>query len=77
MFFTPQSAGEMALSAQLKKTMELVRQFCFLHGLLGEKTVSADDVAILFPDASVQGKKERVRLRFDASYMQMAAGGKL
>jgi NitT/TauT family transport system substrate-binding protein len=77
MFYTPQAAVEMTLSAQIKKTMELVRQFCFLHHLLGEKTPSADDVAIQFPDSSIQGKKERVRLRFDASYMQMAAGGKL
>ena len=36
--------------------MELVRQFCFSHGLLGEKTKSADDVAIQFPDGSVLGK---------------------
>jgi NitT/TauT family transport system substrate-binding protein len=34
-------------------------------------------VAIRFPDGSVQGKKDRVRLRFDASYMELAAGGKL
>jgi NitT/TauT family transport system substrate-binding protein len=77
MFYTPQSAAEMTLSGQLKKTMELVRQFCALHGLLGEKTSSADDVAIRFPDGSIQGKPDRVRLRFDVSYMQQAAGGKL
>ena len=77
MFYTPQSAAEMAASAQIKTTMELVRQFCFSHGLLGDKTSSADDVAIRFPDGSIQGKKDRVRLRFDASYMQLAAGGKL
>jgi len=34
-------------------------------------------VAIRFPDGSIQGKRDRVRLRFDASYMQMAAEGKL
>jgi NitT/TauT family transport system substrate-binding protein len=77
MFYAPQSAADMTVSAQLKKTMELVRQFCASHGLLGEKTSSADDVAIRFPDGSVEGKAERVRLRFDASYMQMAMGGKL
>jgi NitT/TauT family transport system substrate-binding protein len=77
LFFTPQAAAEMATSAQLKKTMELVRQFCFTHGLLGDKTASADDVAIKFPDGTIEGKKERIRLRFDPTYMQMAAGGKL
>jgi NitT/TauT family transport system substrate-binding protein len=77
MFFTPQSAVEMATSEQLKKTMELVRQFCFSHGLLGEKTSSPDDVAVRFPDGSIEGKKDRVRLRFDPTFMQLAAGGKL
>src|SRR5579871_4307600 len=76
MFYTPQSAAEMAASAQIKTTMELVRQFCFSHGLLGDKTSSADDVAIRFPDGSIEGKKDRIRLRFEASYMQLAAGGK-
>ena len=77
LFYTAPSALEMTKSDQLKKTMELVRQFCFSHGLLGDKTSSPDDVAIRFPDGTVQGKKDRVRLRFDASYMELAAGGKL
>lgn len=77
MFYTPDSAVEMAMSQKLKTTMELVRQFCFAHGLLGDKTSSPDDVAVRFPDGSIEGKKDRVRLRFDVSYMQLAAGGKL
>jgi NitT/TauT family transport system substrate-binding protein len=77
MFFTSQSAVDMATSEQLKKTTELVRQFCFTHGLLGDKTSSPDDVAVRFPDGLIEGKKDRVRLRFDATYMQLAAGGKL
>ncbi len=77
MFYTPQSAVDQTTTGDLKKTMDLVRKFCFSHGLLGEKTASADDVAIQFPDASVLGKADRVRLRFNATYMQMAAQGKL
>ncbi len=77
LFYTPQSAAEFAQAAELKTKMDLVRQFCFRHGLLGENTASPDDVAVLYPDKTVQGKKDRVRLRFDASYMQMAAQGKL
>jgi NitT/TauT family transport system substrate-binding protein len=49
LFYTAPSAVEMTKSDQLKKTMELVRQFCFSHGLLGDKTSSPDDVAIRFP----------------------------
>ena len=77
MFYTPQSAVAQATGAELKNTMDLVRKFCFSHGLLGEKTASADDVAIRFADGSVLGKKDRVRLRFNPAYMQMAAQGKL
>jgi NitT/TauT family transport system substrate-binding protein len=77
MFLTPQSALQMAASPDLKKTMDLVRQFCFTHGLLGEKTKSADEVAIQFPDKSVLGKSDRVRFRFSTEFMQMAADGKL
>jgi NitT/TauT family transport system substrate-binding protein len=77
MFYTPQSAVQQTTSPDLKKTMDLVRKFCFSHGLLGEKTPSADDVAIQFPDGTALGKPDRVRLRFNPAYMQMAAQGKL
>ncbi len=77
MFYTPASAVQMMSAADLKKTMDLVRQFCFTHGLLGDKTKSPDDVAIQFPDKSTLGKPDRIRFRFNLDYMQMAAGGKL
>ena len=77
MFYTPQSAVDFGASPDLKQKMALVRQFCFDHGLLGANTKSVDDVAIRYPDSSVQGKPDRVRLVFDLSYMQMAAQGKL
>ena len=77
MFYEPQSAAEFGSSPMLKQKMALVREFCFDHGLLGEKTGTADDVAIRYPDGSVQGKADHVRLRFENTYMQMAAQGKL
>jgi NitT/TauT family transport system substrate-binding protein len=77
LFYTPQSALQMTSSPELKKTMDLVRNFCFTHGLLGEKTKSADDVAIQFADGGILGKRERVRFRFTTDYMQLAAEGKL
>ena len=44
-----------------------------------ELMVALDRVSatIKYPDGSVQGKTDRVRLVFDVSYMQMAAQGKL
>jgi NitT/TauT family transport system substrate-binding protein len=77
MFYTSQSAVQQASSPDLIKTMDLVRKFCFTHGLLGDKTASADDVAIQFADGSTLGKADRVRLRFNPVYMQAAAQGKL
>jgi NitT/TauT family transport system substrate-binding protein len=77
MFYTPQSAVEFGASANLKQTMDLVRRFCFDHGLLGSKSASADEVAIGYPDGFTQGKRDQIKLRFDVSYMQMAAQGKL
>jgi NitT/TauT family transport system substrate-binding protein len=77
MYYSPQSALQMASSPALKKTMDLVRQFCFTHGLLGDKTKSADDVAVQFPDGSVLGQAGRIRFRFNTTYMQLAAQGKL
>jgi NitT/TauT family transport system substrate-binding protein len=77
MFYTASSAVQFGKSPELKQKMGLVRQFCFDHGLLGANTKSVDDVGIRYPDGSTQGKADRVRLRFDTAYMEMAAQGKL
>jgi NitT/TauT family transport system substrate-binding protein len=77
LFSTPQTATQFAQGADLKQKMDLVRQFCFRHALLGQNIQSVDDVGILYPDGSIQGKRDRVRLRVDATYMQLAAQGKL
>jgi NitT/TauT family transport system substrate-binding protein len=77
MFYTPKEAADFGASPDLKQKMALVRQFCFDHGLLGASTKSVDDVAIKYPDGSVQGKADRVKFVFDVSFMQMAVQGKL
>jgi NitT/TauT family transport system substrate-binding protein len=77
MFYTPQEAVAFGGSPELEQKMALVRQFCFDHGLLGTNTKSVDDVAIRYPNGSVQGKGDRVRLQFDLQYMQAAAQKKL
>src|ERR1035438_6106009 len=77
MFYTAQAARDFGAAPALKEKMALVRQFCFDHGLLGEGTKSVDDVAIRYPDGSVQGKADRIRLVFDLTYMKLAADSKL
>ena len=77
MFYTAKDASDFGGSVGLKENLALVRQFCFDHGLLGAQTKSVDDVAIQYPDGKVQGKADRVRLKFANEYMQMAAQGNL
>jgi NitT/TauT family transport system substrate-binding protein len=77
LFSTPQAATQFATNAAFQQKMDLVRQFCFHHDLLGQNVQSVDDVAILYPDGAIQGKKDRVRLRMDATYMKLAWQGKL
>src|SRR5258707_1183669 len=72
MFYQPQSATQFGTSPELKQKMQLVRQFCFDHALLGKDIGSVDDVAIRYPDGSIQGKSDPVRLRFGTTYMEMA-----
>jgi NitT/TauT family transport system substrate-binding protein len=77
LFATPKAAVDFDESPAIKQKMDLVRQFCFRHQLLGQNIATVNDVAIRYPDGSVQGKADRVRLRFDSSYMKMAQQGKL
>lgn len=77
LYTTPQSAVDFGASAEIKEKMEFVRQFCFSHGLLGENATSVDVVGIEYPDGSVQGDKKNIKMRFDNTFMQLAAQGKL
>ena len=57
--------------------MDLVRTFCFEHGLLGEKRQVARTRRHRVPRGKTLGDKNNVKLRFDPTFMQMAADGKL
>ena len=77
LFCTPEEAVKFTESAEIKKKMDFVRQFCFKHGLLGENAKSVDVVGIQYPDGTVQGNANNITFRFDTTYMKMAADGKL
>lgn len=77
MFYTPQSAVQYTESGEIKTKMDFVRQFCFRNNLLGRNARSADVVGIQYPDGTVQGDRNNVKLRFDSSYMKLAANGQL
>jgi NitT/TauT family transport system substrate-binding protein len=77
MFYSAKEAVGFTKDDKLKKTMEYVRTFSFDKGLFGQGAKSKDFVGIQFPDGSVIGDKNNIKLRFDAKYMQLAADGKL
>ncbi len=76
MFYTPAAALELTRSQQLVSTMQNVAEFSFEHGLLGEDAPDAGFIGIETP-AGVYGDTNNVKLRFDPSYLQMAADGSL
>jgi NitT/TauT family transport system substrate-binding protein len=77
LFHKPADAAKFATGGDLKKTMEQVRTFTFSKGLFGKGAKSKDFVGIEFPDKSILGDAKNVKLRFDATTMQLAADGKL
>ncbi|MEW6765458.1 MAG: putative urea ABC transporter substrate-binding protein [Pseudomonadota bacterium] len=77
MFYAPADAVSFGKSADLVKTMDLVRTFSFDHGLLGEGAKSPDAIGMAFPGGKTLGNAKNVKLRFNIDYMSMAADGKL
>lgn len=76
MFYKAKDAVEFVNSPALKNTMEYVAKFSFNHGLLGDGAADAGFIGIETP-AGVFGDKGNIQLRFDPSFMEMAAQGKL
>ena len=76
MYYTPKEGAAFMTSAELPKVMDMVRTFCFEHNLLGDNVKSKDAIGIAMPAGSL-GDAKNVKLRFDPTYMQMAADGKL
>jgi NitT/TauT family transport system substrate-binding protein len=77
MFYSAKDAVAFATSPKLPATMTKVAEFSFIHGLLGEGAKSADAIGMSFARGVVTGDKSNLKLRFDPSYMQMAADGSL
>lgn len=77
LFAAPKDALAFTTSADLKTTTERVSTFLFDKALLGKDAKSAGAIGVAFPDGSVYGDKGNVKLRYDATFMQAAADGKL
>ncbi|STU72120.1 Urea carboxylase-related ABC transporter [Klebsiella variicola] len=57
--------------------MQRVAQFSFDKGLLGEGAQSADFIGMTFPGNVTLGDAANRKLRFDDSYLKLAAAGQL
>ena len=77
LFTTPADALAFTTGADIKGKNELVAKFLFDKSLLGKDAKSAEAIGIEFPDKSVFGDTGNVKLRYDATFMQAAADGKL
>ena len=77
LFVKPNEAIEFLKSPEFVRGVELMREFRFEHGLLGESAKSKDAIGIQMPGGKVLGDASNVRLRFDESYVSQAAAGKL
>lgn len=77
MYYSAQEAAEVFKSDRVVKTMDYVRNFSFDHGLFGMGASTPDFVGIEFPAGKTLGNKDNIKLRFDPSYMEMAAKGEL
>ena len=77
MFYSAKDAVAFATSPKLPATMTKVAEFSFSHGLLGEGAQSSDAIGMSFAKDVNTGDQGNLKLRFDPSYMQMAADGTL
>ncbi len=77
MFYDPAKAVEFNKQEKLIETSKFVAQFLFDHGILGTGATSPDFVGVEFPGGKTLGDTGNLKLRFDPTYMEMAAEGKL
>jgi len=77
MFYDPAAAVAFNNEEKLIETMKFVAQFLFDHGILGEGAKSPDFTGMEFPNGKTLGDTANIKLRFDPTYMAMAAEGKL
>jgi NitT/TauT family transport system substrate-binding protein len=77
LYADPKAAVAAMASDSLVTTMTRVRDFSFAQGLFGQGARSADAVGMAFPGGKTLGDAKTITLRFDPTFMQLAADGAL
>ena len=77
MFWTAKETLGFITAPAMASGMDKVRKFSFDKGLLGEGATSVDAIGITFPGGKTLGNPKNIKLRYDETYVKMAADGKL
>lgn len=77
MWWQPKDSLTFVQSGNLKQAMQKVAEFSFQNGLYGTSAKSEKDIGIEYPDGTVFGDKNNVKLRFTDMFVNLAAEGKL
>lgn len=76
-FYAPRYALNFAQTGKLPDLMQRVARFADGQGLLGQSGQGLTDLGIAFSDEAPLGNPQRILLRFDHRYMQLASDGAL
>lgn len=76
-FYSPRTALNFTRTGKLPDLMQRVARFADAHGLLGQSGQGLSNLGIAFSGEQPLGNAQRILLRFNHYYMQLAADGKL
>ncbi len=76
-FYSPRTALNFTRTGKLPDLMQRVARFADAHGLLGQSGQGLSNLGIAFSGEQPLGNAQRILLRFNHDYMQLAADGKL
>ncbi|MFI8744458.1 putative urea ABC transporter substrate-binding protein [Pseudomonas sp. NPDC077186] len=76
-FYAPRYALNFAQTGKLPDLMQRVARFADGQGLLGQSGHGLTDLGIAFSGEATLGNPQRILLRFDHRYMQLASDGAL
>ena len=76
-FYSPRTALNFTRTGKLPNLMQRVARFADAHGLLGQSGQGLTNLGIAFSGEQPLGNPQRILLRFNHDYMQLAADGAL
>ena len=77
LFVDPAKAAAFETDPALVAATDRVRRFSFAQGLFGQSARSVDEIGVSLPGDKVLGARSNIKLRFDPTWMNLAAAGKL